>query len=302
MIMFQSSQNVLFVNHQSKVSRNPVFEDKCRNDHMHPLMMNLWCVNQVSSPEKVMQRVKSVNLNKLLLRRSPSFRLDQLESRVIKVLPRRDVESEMEPIIPPRPTRVSSIKSIPEKEPEAEVEPTIPPRPTRVSSIKSILVTTTEGLKLNWIRHHSYRQDQRGKSSVKSTPEITTPEAVPIIPQRPTRKSSVKSFRSQHSIEEESDPTMVVHQPVEPSVDIPAIPQRPKKVEHKHIEHEETALSIEEVPTSPHQHPVIPARPTKVEHKHVEPEDAALSIEEVALLSVNIQSSQYDRLKWNINT
>jgi hypothetical protein len=213
-----------------------------------------------------------------------------------KNIPERDMESEMEPIIPPRPMRVSSIKGIPEIEPGSEVEPTVPPRPTRVSSIKSIQDTSAERSEAEkesepFIPPRSTRKSTTKsipdttaeppevetesepfipprptrKSSIKSIPEITTPEPAPIIPQRATRKSSVKSFKSQNSIEEESSPAVDVDQPMEPSVDIPAIPHRPRKVELKSAELEESMLPIEKAPTSPHQHPIIPARPKKHE-------------------------------------
>ena len=211
----------------------------------------------------------------------------------VKIIPEKDMESEIEPIIPPRPMRVSSIKSIPEIEPESEVEPTIPPRPTRVSSIKSIQDTSAERSEAEKESEPFIPPRPTRKSSIKSIsdttaepPEVetesepfipprptrksstksienTTPEPAPVIPQRAT--SSVKSFKSQHSIEEESNPAVDVHQLMEPSVDIPAIPHRPKKVEPKPVEPEETTLPIEKAPTSPHQHPIIPARPKKHE-------------------------------------
>jgi hypothetical protein len=158
--------------------------------------------------------------------------------------------NEPEPIIPARPRR-SSIKSIPESEnPELE-EPVIPVRPNRTLSIKSI-------------------------------PDVTSPEIVPVIPQRPTRKSSVKSFKSQHSIEEQSELEKIpgiTSKSAEPSIperqeslplveepshidETPSIPSRPGKVDESiHAEpmvEAVTAPPIEEIPTSPHQHPTIP--------------------------------------------
>ena len=212
----------------------------------------------------------------------------------ITSVPEKDVESEMEPIIPPRPTRVSDIKTIPKKEPkipprpkrassiksipdtsieppdgEKESEPFVPPRPTKKSSIKSIPDTAAEPPEVETESEPFIPARPTRISSIKSIPEITTPEPIPISPPRPTRKSSVKSFKSQHSIEDESTPAVGVHHPMESSVDIPVIPQRPKKAEHKHEEPEETQPPAENVPISPPQLPVIPVRPKK--HESTEP-------------------------------
>jgi hypothetical protein len=128
------------------------------------------------------------------------------------------------------------------------------------------------------------------KSGVANIPEGESP----VIPQRPVRKSSVKSFKSQHSIEEELErvPSISETQPTIPkriehvSTDAKAAPtyDEPMEVEHEteqtnknepetedtyspaiNESEKETAPPIEEIPNSPHQHPVIHARPNRDE-------------------------------------
>jgi hypothetical protein len=89
----------------------------------------------------------------------------------------------------------------------------------------------------------------------------------PAIPQRPTRKSSIKSFKSHHSIEEEHP--IDSPEPLKP--DSPA----------------DSAPAVEEVPYSPHQHPSIPPRPKKIAHETTvesKPDEPAIRTAGIAAL------------------